>query len=496
VGFGEVALLEEEKESMTAMIDPLSLQDPAPETLRQGPVQQETEKEYTLIQDDDDPLTQSHKEQQQQQQVVPPSSESVVGSQAGVGVPGGVSGGVSGGGSPTPWASVRVTDPAKMGDGVNAYTMYKVVTETADGRTWVVLRRFRDWVWTRNCLRKEYAGVILPALPPRNVVEKYKMTPEFVEDRRRALERFLGKVTGHATLSQSPELKLFLTANESEFMIESSRLSHALGSAAPAESGGASGLATSALHTASKLWRNITDNANLALHAPQAFSGSSMVQQHVKYEEQSEYVAIRTYYSHLEAVLSEVHQQATRLTRQHERFGMSLSEFGSALHALSLSVGSESPPDAENGETCAVLGKKASAAGQGWVSVSEKLHADFEQPLRELLRAVQSANKTIEDRDEGLVSKIQAQVSVDAKRGLLAKLQATPGTRQDKIMEAERNLQAAIAKSEEASRSYRALVERMDADLVRFQQERQADLHKVLVTFGEILANHNGSASW
>jgi hypothetical protein len=38
------------------------------------------------------------------------------------------------------------------------------------------------------------AGIIIPPMPPRNVVEKYKMTPEFIEERRKGLESFLRKV--------------------------------------------------------------------------------------------------------------------------------------------------------------------------------------------------------------------------------------------------------------------------------------------------------------
>jgi hypothetical protein len=152
------------------------------------------------------------------------------------------------------FSTVRVVDPVKQGDGVNAYTSYKVVTVDAQGARREVIRRFRDFVWVRNCLGKEFAGIILPSLPPRNVVEKYKMTPDFVEDRRRALEVFLVKTTSHPTLSGSPELDLFLRASESEFMIESCRMSNLLGSAAPAESGGASGLASNALSTASKFF--------------------------------------------------------------------------------------------------------------------------------------------------------------------------------------------------------------------------------------------------
>lgn len=66
-------------------------------------------------------------------------------------------------------------------------------------------------------------------------------------------------------------------------------------------------------------------------------------------------------------------------------------------------------------------------------------------------------------------------------------------------MAEERSLQQAIEKSEEATKFYKELVERMDADIERFQKERQTDLQIVLVRFGEILAtchSRTGSESW
>lgn len=38
------------------------------------------------------------------------------------------------------------------------------------------------------------AGIIVPALPEKNVVQKYQMTTEFIEVRRRALSVYLNKV--------------------------------------------------------------------------------------------------------------------------------------------------------------------------------------------------------------------------------------------------------------------------------------------------------------
>ena len=40
------------------------------------------------------------------------------------------------------------------------------------------------------------AGTIVPALPEKNVVEKYKMNADFIEQRRAALTVFINRVVG------------------------------------------------------------------------------------------------------------------------------------------------------------------------------------------------------------------------------------------------------------------------------------------------------------
>jgi sorting nexin-1/2 len=39
-----------------------------------------------------------------------------------------------------------------------------------------------------------HAGIIIPPLPEKNVVQKYQMTTEFIEARRRALTVFINRV--------------------------------------------------------------------------------------------------------------------------------------------------------------------------------------------------------------------------------------------------------------------------------------------------------------
>ena len=39
-----------------------------------------------------------------------------------------------------------------------------------------------------------HAGIIIPPLPEKNVVQKYQMTTEFIETRRRALSVYINRV--------------------------------------------------------------------------------------------------------------------------------------------------------------------------------------------------------------------------------------------------------------------------------------------------------------
>ena len=49
------------------------------------------------------------------------------------------------------------------------------------------------------------AGIIIPPLPEKNVVQKYQMTTEFIEARRRALTVFISRVV-HPLLVPCPDL--------------------------------------------------------------------------------------------------------------------------------------------------------------------------------------------------------------------------------------------------------------------------------------------------
>ena len=284
----------------------------------------------------------------------------------------------------------------------------------------------------------------------------------------------------HTVLCTAPELKLFLQADESEFSIETSRHSTTLGGLTPAEMTGASNIARKTVNSATKFFKSIGENVGLS--PPKSNGGSSLGG---GLDESPDYRAIKSYYNHLEAHLNEVHQQAERLTRQHARLGKALEEFGHSMEKLSSKIEQRDSQEAY----CSILGERSVVASHGWEQSAKQLHLRFEAPLKEFLRAVQSAKKTIEDRDELLQIKRQAQRDLEQRRARVAKLQSTPGMRQDQVMEAERHLKAALEASQTANAKYEETVERMDQDIIRFQRERAQDLKNILLHFAQIQAD-------
>ncbi|EFN54738.1 hypothetical protein CHLNCDRAFT_59686 [Chlorella variabilis] len=370
---------------------------------------------------------------------------------------------------------IRVMDPVRQGEGVAAYVSYKVITRTtaAGYRDQAeVIRRFRDFTWLQKRLRHEFRGVIVPPLPEKNVVEKYKMTTEFIEQRRAALTIFINRVAAHPALKGSHELQLFLEASETEFAIEVSRSqvddSTVTQGAAKITLTGAVSFLRELGHTASNLYHKRTDDE----------------------EEDVEYLKLRAYVHELERHLSEVHRQASRLVRHQAELGESVREFGVAMTALGRYEESGLIAD-----SFGQLGDCADAVARLCAKASTSLASCFEAPLKEFVRGVKAVKKVCADRSTALAVFQQARVDVDGRRQRLAKLRGTPGIREERVSEAERDLSGAQQRAEAAKGEYETIVQRMTGEVDRFQRERAVEVGYVLRDFSLAQAQVNGDAA-
>ncbi|CAK9159841.1 unnamed protein product [Ilex paraguariensis] len=348
--------------------------------------------------------------------------------------------------SQPPYLSVSVTDPAKMGNGVQAYISYKVITMTNlpeyQGPEKIVIRRFSDFDWLHDRLFEKYKGIFIPPLPEKNTVEKFKFSAEFIEMRRQALDIFINRIASHHELQQSEDLRTFLQADE-QTMDRSRSQESGIFKKKPAD--------------LMQIFRDVQSKV------------SDVVLGKEKPVEESnpEYEKLRHYIFELEDHLAEAQKHAYRLVKRHRELGQSLSDFGKAVKLLGSCEGN-------------ALGKAFSELGAKSEMLSVKLEREayhllmnFEEPLKDYVRAVQSIKSTIAERANAFRQQYELGETMKLKEIDLNKLKLT---RSERMLDAEYEYEELKGDSEEATRRFEVIVQLMNEEIVRFQEQKTLDM--------------------
>ncbi|KAG2492390.1 hypothetical protein HYH03_009336 [Edaphochlamys debaryana] len=361
---------------------------------------------------------------------------------------------------------IEVCDPVKQGEGVAAYVSYKVRTKTTHSAYgspfFEVIRRFRDFAWLHDKLVEKNKGLIVPPLPEKSAVQKYQMATDFIDQRRRALQVFVNRVASHPVLKDSRELQTFLQANEEAWMLEIAKWQ--------AE--------TNAQHrpvSAAAQWLKSLQHSAQSLVSGRAD----------EIQEDPEYIKIRDYVNSLEAHLTEAHRQAGRLLRKEADMGSALAEFAAAAEALGKQDG-EGPMRSAFGCLFTRAGEVAALSR----SRSEALAVEFAAPLKEFARTIKSVQTAMGDRAAALAAYSQAKSDLDSKKVRLAKLRGTPGLKEDKIAETERDVNEADQRLRNAKLGYETIRDTMREELNRFQKERGVEMSALLRDFALAQARH------
>jgi len=105
-----------------------------------------------------------------------------------------------------------VSEPQTNGSYVNKYINYLVRTEPY---TYLVRRRYSDFVWLRETLAKRYIGMLVPSLPPKTYSQsKGDDNSSHVKQRMRMLGLFLEKVVSIPYLRGDESLLAFLSVQQ------------------------------------------------------------------------------------------------------------------------------------------------------------------------------------------------------------------------------------------------------------------------------------------
>eukprot|EP00158_Paraphelidium_tribonemae_P006738 Partr_v1_DN27955_c1_g1_i1_m11654 putative sorting nexin len=90
--------------------------------------------------------------------------------------------------------------------GTKHYVAYEIREENSNSTVW---RRYKHFLWLHNILASKFATLCLPPLPEKQAQGRF--ADEFVEQRRRALERYLRRLSRHPVVRDSTVFHLFIT---------------------------------------------------------------------------------------------------------------------------------------------------------------------------------------------------------------------------------------------------------------------------------------------
>ncbi|KAI5674382.1 hypothetical protein M9H77_14746 [Catharanthus roseus] len=348
--------------------------------------------------------------------------------------------------SQAPYLSVSVTDPAKMGNGVQAYISYKVITKTNlpeyQGPEKIVIRRYSDFVWLRDRLFEKYKGIFIPPLPEKSTVEKFRFSAEFIEMRRQALDVFVNRVASHHELQQSEDLRIFLQADE-QTMERARSQETGIFKKKPAD-----------LMQIFKDVQSKVSDVVLGKEKPVE-------------ESNQEYEKLKHYIFELEDHLAEAQKHAYRLVKRHRELGQSLSDFGKAVKLLGASEGNPL------GKAFSELGAKSEIISVKLQREAQHLLMNFEEPLKDYVRAVQSIKATIAERANAFRQQCEMAETIKFKEIDLNKFRLI---RSEKLAEAEREYETLKAEGEEATRRFQTIVRLMNDEIVKFQEQKTLDM--------------------
>jgi len=367
---------------------------------------------------------------------------------------------MAGAASDAPFLSVSVTDPVKLGVGMQAYISYRVSTKTnmQDYREAekVVIRRFSDFVWLHLRLTECYKGVIIAALPGKSAVEKFRFSAEFVEVRRRALDVFLNRIAAHPQLRMSEDLKNFLQADEEIWAMERARFMES-----------------------SVFKKKPSDFMQMLKDVHSKVSDAVLRKEKTVEETDPEYENLKNYIGELEDHLAEAQRHAMRLVKRQRESGKVLADFGKAVKLLS---------ECESGalkKALADVGDRADELSAKQQKQGLELLLNFEEPLKEYVGTVQYIKVVMADRAQAYREHQELLEAYKLKKLSLEKLKLL---RPDKAGDMESDLVVAKNQSDDAQSRYHKIVTLMEQDMARFQESKTADLGLVLQEFARAQA--------
>ena len=408
--------------------------------------------------------------------------------------------------------NVTVGDPVQQGEGMsNKYISYRVQVQPggpenaiagAGGRSnyghhTSVLRRYTDFRWLQSQLRREKPGAVVPPLPEKHAVKR--LDPEFVEDRRAGLERFLRRCCVHPELRDAQCLGAFLTADDLSFhAAKNKRAAPALGVAntpsgelqpgSPIDPSGADSSYNPVLAPPMNLEKPKKNRLKNWL----AETTTALSRELVQSPDDHLFDEISHYIDELEIATKRAHHEAASIVRRHKDVSQGWSEFGRALTALGVAEGEG--VDASAG----LVGEAATSNLAPIVTDAvESAVQKLEEPLNDHVRILHSVRAALQKRHDRRLTYTTALGTVTNKHAILNKLkggasaQQSSATAQMKAYDAELSMGRAQEAAEAARIDYEHVSSRVLREMDRFKAEQASNLRATLAEFCRAMGEYH-----
>lgn len=432
---------------------------------------------------------------------------------------------------------ITVTDPVQHSEGMNKYTSYRVQVRPPNNQTQIdnnnggssnnsnahstahhhegdifpstgysaVLRRYSDFLWLHSALQKERAGAILPPLPEKQAVSRFSLS--FIEERRGLLERFLRRVAVHPELYDSVALDTFLRADDATFYtaknskgtapsssLSSSSYHHgydappsnnnmAMSAHYPNPYGGAAAPAMG-MSQGGMMGSPIPPKKKEGIKKWFAEAKTSIAGELVRSPDDDLFAEIERYVDGLEKQIKQVQSQASSLVKKNKEIANGLFEFGIAFNILGQSEADDL------GKALSQMGAAADELSSVSLAHSEKEMLQFEEPLKDYLKTIQSVKAALQKRHEKRLTYTTCLSEVNSKRTNLAKLRATPGS-EAKAYGAEMSLRRGEAATNVARDDFATVSQRVLREVDRFKREKGDEMRRVILDYINLQIEYN-----
>jgi len=291
-----------------------------------------------------------------------------------------------------------VTKPERIGEGMNAYVQYTIKSKNETGGDLERVRRYSDFDWLHDILRQEFPSTMIPPLPEKAFINRF--SPEFLELRRKGLDRFMARVVNHPLLQKSPDVQIFISGNEQEIQVARQRaIPTAQVKKEPEEK---KGFFASLSNTISSVGSNLsTTVSGVEFHEIDPWFDSH-----------------KDYINNLDQNLQVMQARSNANSKKKQEFTISITDFG---HASSLLSACEVGQDDVLAESWSKLTEASNQMATIHSELAQSESDTFEDSVKDYILLVRSAKEVLENRTNALQKLQNLEADVKVKQDRLAK---------------------------------------------------------------------------